>query len=280
MRYPYDIAQHGDRPTAGSDQPVRRISVGSAAFVSDIHANTYAFEAVLAELASEPVDALILNGDITWGSFPAQTVDLIRAAQDRFEHTVLIRGNGDRALLELADGAREPRRPREVWMLAAHRRSDVELLHTVMFQVEVEIAGLGVIRACHGSPRADIETITQRTAIERLAEATAGVDADVLLTGHTHLQFDRPVTELPRIWRSVNPGSAGIPYGGAVPGAYWLRVDGNRFEFRVTGYDLDTYIESMLSTDDPVAEAIAEVLRRPPTADEIIEDSEQRIFAD
>lgn len=268
---------------AGSDAPVSRISVGSAAFLSDIHANTAAFEAVLAELAAEPVDALVLNGDITWGSFPARTVDLIRGAQQRFAEVVLVRGNADRALLDLTDGVRPVERPRESWMVAAHRPADVDLLRTVVFQADIEVAGVGVIRACHGSPRADIETITSGTSLERLGEATAGVDADVLLTGHTHLQFDRPVPELPRIRRSVNPGSVGIPYGGTLPGAYWLRVDPDHdrpFDLRVTGYDLDAYIDEMLGTDDPVRETIAELLRHPPTAAEIIEDSEQRIFAD
>jgi len=262
---------------------VARISVGSAAFLSDIHANTSAFEAVLAELADEPVDALILNGDITWGSFPARTVDLIRQSQQRFTHVVLVRGNADRALLELADAVRPAGRPRETWMVAAHRPDDVDLLRTVVFQADIEVAGVGVIRSCHGSPRADIETITPGTPVDRLAEATAGVGADVLLTGHVHLQFDRHVAGLPRIRRSVNPGSVGIPYGGALPGAYWLRVDpeaARPLDFRMTGYDLDAYIDAMVGTDDPVREDIAGLLRHPPTAEEIVEDCERRIFAD
>jgi predicted phosphodiesterase len=196
---------------------------------------------------------------------------------------VLVRGNADRALIDLYDGVRAVERPREPWMVAAHRPDDVDLLRTVVFQADVEIGDVGVIRACHGSPRADIETITPGTSVERLAEATEGVDADALLTGHTHLQFDRHVAGLPRIRRSVNPGSVGIPYGGAVPGAYWLRVDPGRptpFEFRVTGYDLDSYLDSMLGTDDPVRDTIADLLRHPPSATEIIEDSERRIFAD
>jgi predicted phosphodiesterase len=280
MSYPYDVAQHGAGPIAGSELPVRRISVGSAAFVSDIHANTYAFEAVLADLEREPVDALVLTGDITWGTFPARTCDLIRAAQQRFRHVVLIRGNGDRAVLELADRVREPRRPREQWMFEAHRPADVELLHTALFQIDVEVAGLGVIRACHGSPRADIETITPGTPIERLAEATAGVEADLLLTGHTHLQFDRPLTGLPRIRRSVNPGSAGIPYGASERGAYWLRVDGGRLEFRRSDYDFDAYVAEMVAVGDPRADAVADLLRQPPSVEEITKECEELVFAD
>jgi diadenosine tetraphosphatase ApaH/serine/threonine PP2A family protein phosphatase len=166
-------------------------------------------------------------------------------------------------------------------MVAAHRPHDLDVLGRVRFQVDVEVTGVGVIRCCHGSPRADIETITPGTPVERLAEVTAGVDADVLLTGHTHLQFDRPV-ELPgRVRRSVNPGSVGIPYGVDSPGARWLRVDAGRgFDFRTTRYDLDAYLADLLATDDPSRAAIAKLLREPPTAAEIIEHAESVVFAD
>jgi putative phosphoesterase len=282
MTYPYDVAVHGERPTAGSRAPVPRFDVSSVAFMSDIHANVPAFAAALDELADDPVDALVLNGDITWGTFPSETIDLIRSAQERFTHVVMVRGNAERALLELADGVRPAARPRETWMLAAHRPDDVDLLRTVVFQADIAVAGLGVIRCCHGSPRADIELITPRTPVERLAEATAGIDADVLLTGHTHLQFRRHVAGL-RIRQSINPGSVGIPYGVSEPGACWLRVDPSHdepFDFRRTGYDCDRYIDDMLRTDDPVAELIATMVRQPPTVEDIVDDGEVRMFAD
>jgi putative phosphoesterase len=283
MTYTYNPERYGTGPTAGSADPVPLVRVGSVAFASDIHANVPAFEAVLAALEAEPVDALVLNGDITWGTYPTETADLIRAARERFAHVILIRGNGDRAVLELADGMRPAERPREGWMLAAHRPPDIELLRGVVFQVDIEVAGLGVIRSCHDSPRADIETITPGTPIERLVEATAGVAADTLLTGHTHLQFRRPVAGLPGVRLSVNPGSVGIPYGGSTPGARWLRVDPRRddpFDFRVSGYDIDAYIDGMLRTDDPGRETIVKLLRQPPTMDEIIADAEGSPFQD
>src|SRR5690242_6380718 len=166
--------------TATRREPhVATVPGATAAFLSDIHANVPAFEAVLGELAAEPVDVVVLNGDITWGTYPSETVELIRALRDRVPHVVLIRGNGDRALLELTDGTRAAETPRDSWMVARHRPADVALLREVVFQVDVEIAGLGTIRCCHGSPRADFECVTPGTSMDRLAEATAGVEADV-----------------------------------------------------------------------------------------------------
>ena len=270
--------------TAARREPTVPTATGAtAAFLSDIHANVPAFEAVLEVLAAEPVDVVVLNGDITWGTYPSETVELIRALRERVRHVVLIRGNGDRAVLELTDGTRAAETPRDSWMVARHRRADVELLRDVVFQVDVAVAGLGTIRCCHGSPRADLECVTPGTAIGRLAEATAGVDADVLLTGHTHIQFRREVEGLPRIRRSVNPGSVGIPYGVDSPGARWLRVDPSRpepFDFRTTAYDIDAYIDGIRATDDPGRERVAGLLRQPPSLAEIVDDAERRVFAD
>jgi len=276
------FAAYADSPAAKKEPHVDRFSVKTAAFLSDIHANDAALAAIADELMEEPPDVLVLTGDITWGTFPTETVDLITSLRDFIANVVLIRGNGDRALLDLQRGAREPESPRDSWMVARHSARDVAELKRVVFQVDVDVAGLGVIRACHGSPRADIEIITPGTPLERLAAATDGIDADVLLTGHTHLQFHRPVDGL-RIRHSVNPGSVGIPYGVTAPGAYWLRVDGSRsdpFDFRRTSYDVEAYLARMLATDDPRAEAVANYLREPPTRDEMIEHGESLMFSD
>lgn len=276
------FAAYADSPAAQKEAHVDRISVETAAFLSDIHANDAALAAITNELRAEPPDVVVLTGDITWGTFPTETVDLIASLRDVIDHVVLIRGNGDRALLDLERGAREPESPRDSWMVARHSNRDVAELSRVVFQVDIDVAGLGVIRACHGSPRADIEIITPGTPIERLAAATDGIDAEVLLTGHSHLQFHRRVAGL-RIQHSVNPGSVGIPYGVTAPGAYWLRIDGSRpdpFDFRRTSYDVETYLARMLATDDPRADAVANYLREPPTRDEMIEHGESLVFSD
>ena len=46
-----------------------------------------------------------------------------------------------------------------------------------------------------------------------------------------------------------------------------------------TDYDVEAAIASMLATDDPRAELIAEMMRLPPAQDEVIEDAERRVFA-
>jgi putative phosphoesterase len=275
-----DFAAIAGTPPTHKESHVERVEARSAAFLSDIHGNVAAFGAVINELAGDPPDVVVLNGDITWGTFPTETVELIDRLRGVVGRVVTIRGNGDRAVLQLLAGTRELEIPRDHWMPAAHSPAAVEELRRAVFQVDVAIAGVGVVRACHGSPRADIETVTPATPLDRLAEATAGVDADILLTGHTHLQFHREVEGL-RIRHSVNPGSVGIPYGVPRPGAYWLRMSEiNPFDFRCTPYDLDAYLDRVESTDDPGRGRMAGYLRTPVPFEAIVADAEERVFAD
>ena len=67
----------------------------------DVHGNLPALDAVLAEIAREPVDLVIVGGDVLPGPMP-------RAALDRLQSfggvARFIRGNGDRETLAEVEG--------------------------------------------------------------------------------------------------------------------------------------------------------------------------------
>jgi predicted phosphodiesterase len=83
---------------------------------------------------------------------------------------------------------------------------------------------------CHATPRNDEEIFTRDSPDEAWAEALAVSDADVVVCGHTHVQFDRRIGEI----RLINAGSVGMPYENA-PGAYWALL-GPAVELRRTEY--------------------------------------------
>lgn len=68
----------------------------------------------------------------------------------------------------------------------------------------------------HASPRNDQDIFTVRTPEERIAFLFEDVDADVVVCGHTHMQFERVIAGR----RVINSGSVGMPYEDE-PGAYW-----------------------------------------------------------
>jgi hypothetical protein len=60
--------------------------------------------------------------------------------------------------------------------------------------------------------------------------------------------------------------------------AYWALL-GPDVELRRTDYDVEDAITLMRATDDPRADVVAEMMRTPPSQDEVIEDAERRVFA-
>jgi predicted phosphodiesterase len=85
---------------------------------------------------------------------------------------------------------------------------------------------------CHASPRADDELLTRISSPERWSAALAGVEAKLVVAGHTHQQDDRMVDGV----RFVNAGSIGLPYEGDGD-ARWLWIEDGVPELRRTAYD-------------------------------------------
>ncbi|MGI9112820.1 MAG: metallophosphoesterase family protein [Gaiellaceae bacterium] len=243
----------------------RRVAV-----LADVHGNATALAAVLAELERENPDLVVHCGDLTWGPEPRETLALLEPWASRLH---CVRGNADRKLVELAVGSSAEPTPREAWMVERHGPEGHELLATFPQQVFIEIDGIGRTLFCHGSPRSDEECVTVETPVERLHEALAGVDAELVVTAHTHLKYQR--TALGK--RLLNPGSVGMPYEDE-RGAYWALL-GPSVEFRRTEYDLDTAVRRYCASGDPSTDRMVELLLSPPTAAEVIEDAESRVFA-
>ena len=243
---------------------------GRVAALADVHANAPALEAVLRDVVRESPDLVVFCGDLTWGSLPGETLALVRSLEVA---TRFVRGNADRAVLELSGGRRDAT-PRESWMLAQHRPEDVELLAAFEATVTVDVEGLGPTCFSHGSPRSDEECVTERTPSDRVRELMTGRSEQVVLTGHVHLQYEREVDGV----RLVGPGSVGLPYHGEPGTAYWGLL-GPGVELRSTGYDVEWAVRLMRESGDPSVEQIVELMLRPPSRDEVIEDAERRVFA-
>ena len=74
----------------------------------------------------------------------------------------------------------------------------------------------------------------------------------MLVSAHTHIQFDRAVAGV----RSVNPGSVGMPYEGRAGAAFWA-VLGPDVELQ-TDYDLAETVGRYRGCGDPLAEEMVE----------------------
>jgi hypothetical protein len=217
----------------------------------------------------------VLLGDLTWGPLPEETWRIVRELHDAFpDRTLFVRGNAERALSELRRaGVAHARTPREHWMLARHSEATLAALDCFADGAVLDIDSLGPTRFCHGSPRSDEELITPGTPERRIRQLLAGVPERILVSAHTHVQFDRVVAGV----RSVNPGSIGMPYQGR-PGAYWALL-GPDVELRRTEYDLELAVSRYKGTSDPLADAMVETLLEPPTLAEVVRHAETLEFS-
>jgi predicted phosphodiesterase len=246
---------------------VRRVAV-----LGDVHGNAVALRAVLAEVAREDLDAVVWTGDLSWGWQPRETLDLVRSVR---LPALYVRGNAERALLELAAGTRAEPTERDLWMLGRHDEAQLSFARSFEEQVSVDVDGPGPTRFCHGSPRGDNECLTAETSAERITEAMNGVSERILVTGHTHCQYDREIAGV----RSINPGSVGMPYEGRPGAAFWA-VLGPDVELRSTEYSLDEAVAAVRATDDPAKEQMVEMLTSPASPAEVIEHAERVQFSD
>jgi putative phosphoesterase len=219
---------------------VRRVAA-----LYDVHGNLPALEAVLAEVAGERPELVVVGGDLVVGPMPRPSLEALLELGDR---VLFIRGNTDRAVLEpIEDGWRE----RYLWVRDQLTEDQVAAIAEWPEAAVVEIEGLGPTLFCHGSPRSDEEILTRVTPPERLRPILADVEEAVVVCGHTHVQFDRT-------WegtRLVNAGSVGMPYEGR-PGAHWALL-GPNVELRRTPYDFEEAAEQVRGSGMPEAEQFA-----------------------
>jgi predicted phosphodiesterase len=111
---------------------------------------------------------------------------------------------------------------------------------------------------CHASPRRDDELLTRLSSPERWANALAGVDAALVVAGHTHQQDDRVVDGV----RFVNAGSVGLPYEGD-GAARWLWLADGVPEPHQTSYDAAAAGVRMLAAGWPDERSVTAALIEP-----------------
>jgi diadenosine tetraphosphatase ApaH/serine/threonine PP2A family protein phosphatase len=133
-------------------------------------------------------------------------------------------------------------------------RAQRDLLDSWPETLVVDVDGLGPTLFCHGSPRSDEEVITRVTPARRLDPMVALTPENVIVCGHTHVQFDR-VHEGKRI---VNAGSVGMHSEGR-PGAYWLLL-GPGVAMRRTAYDVERAAELIRASGFPDPDWLVERL--------------------
>lgn len=190
------------------------------AFVSDIHGNLPALQAVLAEIDRAGVDQIINCGDTLGGPLAsASTAELLMQRQ-----IAMIAGNHERQLLTFP--------PEKLSPGDACTASDITDVHRTWLASAPPTAWLANdVFVCHGTPNSDLgywlETVTddfgqngsagvraatQAEVLERLGTGSH-TSANLIVCGHTHVPRVVGLTSPTggHLITIINPGSVGLP---------------------------------------------------------------------
>jgi predicted phosphodiesterase len=194
----------------------------------DIHGNPDALEAVLGDPRAAHPDAVVIGGDVVPGAFGAAVLDRLAAMSGPMHW---VRGNGEREVAA-AVGGPTPVEGDNAAEMSSFTAADLGPERArPLGELPLTVTVDGVL-FCHASPRADDELLTRISSPERWSAALAGVEAKLVVAGHTHQQDDRMVDGV----RFVNAGSIGLPYEGDGD-ARWLWIEDGVPELRRTAYD-------------------------------------------
>ena len=197
----------------------------------DVHGNLPALDAVLADARDTEVTRWVLGGDYaSFGGWPSEVI----ARMDELDDAVWIRGNWDR----WQRGEREDMPPGDD--LQSALASVVEALGPELIARLADLPEThleGDVLFCHGAPNTDMDSFMPKP-MEHDDELLDGIDARLVVFGHTHLPVDREHRGI----HLLNPGSVGLPFDGDQRAHWGVLHDDGRTELRKVAYDLDEAI--------------------------------------
>jgi len=227
------------------------------AAIYDIHANHSALEAVLKEIKKADVDWVVVGGDLAWGPEPRQVMDCLMDYKDEF---IFIRGNVDREVpyrYGKEQGLDDFTAELNHWCADQLTEEQLKFLKGLPENTILDIDDLGEILFVHGSPRSDKEAIRIDTPENEILPMIEDVPQNIIVCGHTHIQFDRTVGRK----RIINAGSVGLQ--SRANGACWALFD-TKVELKVTTYDTKEAAERILRSKAPFKEDFADHYLNPP----------------
>jgi putative phosphoesterase len=191
------------------------------AFISDIHANLPALQAVLADIDTHQPDDIYCLGDlVNFAGWDNEVIDLVRS-----KGITTVQGNHDEGIGHLRQDFQFSWSTEEQRVFgvrsALHAMSHLTVanrayLRNLPFSVQMEYRF--PFHPCriilvHGSPVSNNDYIQPEAPDEVLRELLEIASADILLTGHTHRPFHRTLymeEQNQKLYRHViNAGSVG-----------------------------------------------------------------------
>jgi len=220
--------------------------------VADIHANWPALAAI-----DEPHDLCICLGDLVdYGLDPCPCIDWVREKADW-----VVRGNHDHGVAQHITPQGERgygylARMTRPLMWSALGAEDEQFLARMPVSQMITLDGRRLFLV-HGTPRDPLDEYLLDDP-EAWSRRIAGMEADWICVGHTHVQFLLQIGQT----TILNPGSVGQPRDGDPRCAYAV-IDDGRVEFKRVEYPVEETLRRIDASTlpDDAKRLTAEVLR-------------------
>lgn len=236
------------------------------AVLADIHANLHALEAVIENAEKRGIKFFLNAGDsIGFGPFPNEVIELLHSKK-----IISVIGNFD---LEVFQNVKQGKGEGKVALDFARNQvagSCRDYLLSLPRELKLEIAGKKILMT-HGSPESIDEHLYSDTSADRLQELVEVAKADVIITGHSHVQY---VRELGGV-TFVNPGSVGRPDDGKPQAAYAIiKLNPFSVELLRVKYDVSAVADALRKKGLP--ESFSQMLLRGVSLSKITKEDRQR----
>ena len=183
------------------------------ALLSDVHGNSTALEAVLADAESKQVTDYWFLGDLLMpGTGRRNILDRL----DQLPISLQVRGNWEDSLWRALHGKLDLSRPSHLYLtrlchfiLEEIRPEEIDRMQDLPLQVLTEVEGLKIAVSHHLPDKnwgRELIHIGEQADFDRLFE---GNEAAIAIYGHIHQQFLRYGTKGQLV---INPGSIGQPF--------------------------------------------------------------------
>ena len=177
-------------------------------FLSDIHGNLAALEAVLAAFRERGVERIYAAGDLLFGG--DDPLGVWRALQQA--EAECVRGPSDIALVQISPASLAPKSDRErarAELFSSTRAAIgdlvVEQLRRLPDQIRVPLIDGSEIVVVHGSPADPSAEISHDLSDEEILALVGDDPADIIVCGGSHVPFERRIDGL----YVVNAGTVG-----------------------------------------------------------------------
>ncbi|MDF2547148.1 MAG: hypothetical protein K0R93_2046 [Anaerosolibacter sp.] len=215
------------------------------AVISDVHANVEALNTVIEHLKEQEVDEIVFLGDVVMnGPYPKEVLEIV----NELAPIAWVKGNTDNWFEEIDDDFK-PVNEREEYIYSLYQyakerlsEDEIEMLLSKHDKQLVEIEGIKIL-CVHGSHRSISEPIGIMTPQESIQQIIQEIEADILLSGHTHCPYYVSFNGK----KIINVGAVSLALDGEAKASYGiLEIGQNSTSY--TNFRLDYDIEKVVDS--------------------------------